>query len=68
MQNGRPNPEAEPEAGSTATLRHLSGTRRGQVETLRSKTLHIIKTNEQDLRIVPADGIVETNCVSVGPC
>ena len=64
MQKSRSIPETEPNAGNTAVLRYLSGTRRGQVETLRSKTLYIIKDNEQDLRIVPADGIIEANCVS----
>lgn len=48
----------------TAVLRYLSGTRRGQVETLCSRTLHIIRGKDQDVHIVPADGVVETDCVA----
>ena len=48
----------------TAILRYLSGTRRGRVESLRDKTVHVIRENERDVRVVPANGVIEADCIA----
>lgn len=64
MQKSQPTLEPDPSAGNTAVLRYLSGAGRGKVVTLRNKTLHIIRGKNQDIRIVPADDIIEKDCVA----
>lgn len=51
-------------AADTAVLRYISGGRRGQVSMLRDRTVHVIRGADQDLRIVPADGVIEADCVA----
>ncbi len=64
MQNSPATVERGTGEGKTAVLRYLSGTHRGRVVELRDKTMHIIRGAEPDIRIAPADGVIEADCIA----